>query len=182
MQDDNFDLDFTKVMRVISAATPPAPAPAAVPAPVAAPPRRAANFVCYARANTGRKATGDDAPVLVVEDHEGSRRLLGKMLALFGLPVRESADNRECARELRRPPLPRLILLDVGLPRVDGFQILSHLRAHPQTGQIPVVMLTARSDQKDVVRGLMLGADGYLSKPFSVKALRSVIDTVLWKQ
>ena len=51
-----------------------------------------------------------------------------------------------------------------------------------QTGAIPVVMVTARSDQKDVIRGLMLGADGYLSKPVSVKALRSVIETVLWKQ
>lgn len=185
--DEDFDLDFTKVLRVVvpsvtlapvaRAATPEVPVETTVAAA-----RPAGNIVCYARASAGGNAARADAPVLVVEDHEGSRKLLAKMLSLMGLPVRVCADNREFARELRQPPLPRLILLDVGLPRVDGFQILSHLRAHPQTGTIPVVMVTGHSDQKDVIRGLMLGADGYISKPVSVTALRSVIETVLWKQ
>lgn len=184
-QEDDFDLDFTKILRAMPPPAAPAPevraAEAGPPAAPGAPPR-AGNLVCYARASAAGRAARADAPVLVVEDHEASRRMLEKMMELLKLPVRSAADNREFARELRQPPLPRLILLDVGLPRVDGFQILSHLRAHPQTGAIPVVMVTARSDQKDVIRGLMLGADGYLSKPVSVKALRSVIETVLWKQ
>jgi CheY-like chemotaxis protein len=188
----DLDLDFTKCfavpasLRVAPApkpvTPPPAPPPVAVvaapPAPVvAAPP---GNLVCYARPSTALSAA-DNAPILVVEDHEPSRRLLEKMLQLQGFSVRLAADSRECAVELRKPPLPRLILLDVGLPRVSGFQILSHLRQHPQTGAIPVVMVTACTGDKDLARGLSLGVEGYLSKPIAVKALRTIIETVLWK-
>jgi len=180
-QDSDFDLDFTKCFKAVTAAAVPVPAPRAQPGAAAAS-RPAGDIVCYARANARGAMVGEDAPVLVVEDHEGSRRLMEKMMELMKFPVRTAADNREFARELRQPPLPRLVLLDVGLPRVDGFQILSHLRSHPQTSAIPVVMVTGRSERKDVIRGLTLGADGYVSKPVSFKALQSVIETVLWKQ
>jgi CheY-like chemotaxis protein len=191
----DLDLDFTKCfavpasLRVAAAArpvTPPPPPPP--PAPVVAAPPVAleaappGNLVCYARAGAGRPAAAKDASVLVVEDHEPSRRMLEKMLQLQGFTVRVAADSRECARELRKPPLPRLILLDVGLPRVSGFQILAHLRQHPQTSAIPVVMVTACTGDKDIARGLSLGVEGYLSKPIAVKALQSIIGTVLWKQ
>ena len=176
----DLDLDFTKVFRVPAslrpeAAKPPPPPP--VPQPAGPPP----NLVCYARPGAAREVPAD-APVLVVEDHEPSRRMMIAMLQRQGLPVRAAADSRECARELRTPPLPRLILLDVGLPRISGFQILSHLRQHPQTAAIPVVMVTASAGDKDLMRGLSLGAEGYLAKPVSVKALQSIIDTVLWKR
>ncbi len=166
-QEIDLDLDFTKSFSVVK--------PAAAT-------QRAGNLVCYARHNAVPRAAAADAPVMVVEDHDASRRMLEKMLLSQGFPVRVAADNREFARELRKPPLPRLILLDVGLPRVDGFQILTHLRLHPQTSQIPVVLVTARTEDQDLRRGLSLGVDGYLSKPISIKALQSVIDTVLWKQ
>ena len=175
----DLDLDFTKCFAVPvslrAAAAPEAELPAPRPA---APP---SNLVRYARPASRRPAAAGDAPVLVVEDHEPSRRLLEKMLQLQGFSVRVAGDSRECARELRRPPLPRLILLDVGLPRVSGFQILSHLRQHPQTSAIPVVMVTASAGDQDLMRGLSLGAEGYLSKPVAVKALQSIIETVLWK-
>ena len=187
-QEADLDLDFTRFF----AARPPAPpwqevaAPAVPVAPtapaVAAAPGKAANLVCYARADASREAAASDAPVLVVEDHEPSRRMLEKMLQMKGYPVRSAADSREFAAEMRKPPRPRLILLDVGLPRVNGFDLLGYMRQHPQTQTIPVVMVTARTDRKDVMRGLALGADGYLSKPVSVAALQSVIETVLWKQ
>jgi CheY-like chemotaxis protein len=175
--DDCFDLDFTQVGRLpaIARAAPPAPAPA--PPPAAS--RSRTNLVCYARA--GRGAGPAEAPVLIVEDHEGSRSLLEKILRLHGHAVRAAGENREMARALREPPLPKLILLDVGLPRVDGYTILTHLRAHPQTSAIPVVLVTARAGQADVIRGLTLGAEGYVSKPVSVSALRTVLETVLWK-
>lgn len=183
-QEVNFDLDFTKCFLAVRPVAPnaaliPTAAPRAPVESAVAP--RAGTLVCYARPNAARSAAAADAPVLVVEDHEASRRVLEKMLLLQGFPVRMAADNREFARELRKPPFPRLILLDVGLPRVDGFQILTHLRLHPQTSQIPVVLVTARTDERDIRRGLSLGVDGYLSKPISVKALKSVMDTVLWK-
>jgi len=188
----DLDLDFTKCfavpasLRVTAAPRPVTPPPP--PAPVLAAPPAAVdagppgNLVCYARAPGARPSAAKDAPVLVVEDHEPSRRMLEKMLQLQGFTVRAAADSRECARELRKPPLPRLILLDVGLPRVSGFQILTHLRGHPQTSAIPVVMVTACTGDKDLARGLALGVEGYLSKPIAVKALQSIIGTVLWKQ
>jgi CheY-like chemotaxis protein len=183
-QESDFDLDFTKCFPVVKPAAAPAPAPRVpqVPAAAAAVPQQASDIVCYARAVGGSEKIPENAPVLVVEDHEGTRRMMEKMMELLKFPVRVAADSREFARELRQPPAPRLVLLDVGLPRVDGFQILSHLRAHPRTKSIPVVMVTGRSERKDVIRGLMLGADGYVAKPVSLAALRSVIETVLWKQ
>jgi CheY-like chemotaxis protein len=181
-QEADLDLDFTKVFRVPASLRPeppaPAPAPAPTPAAVAASPP---NLVCFARTGSAR-AVPVDAPVLVVEDHEPSRRMMGALLQRQGFPVRLAADSRECARELRKPPLPRLILLDVGLPRINGFQILSHLRQHPQTAAIPVVMVTASAGDKDLMRGLTLGAEGYLAKPVNVKALQSILEVVLWKR
>jgi CheY-like chemotaxis protein len=189
----DLDLDFTKILRVPAAlrapavhaaVTPKVEAPVPQPAPQPAAPvakQPPASVVCYARA-AARPAPAGDAPVIVVEDHEPSRRMMEKLLQLQGFKVRAAADSREFAREMRLPPLPCLILLDVGLPRVNGFQILGHLRQHPQTSRIPVVLVTAHTADKEVMRGLSLGAEGYLSKPVSVKALQAVIETVLWKQ
>lgn len=184
----DLDLDFTKILRVPASLrpAPPAPkveAPLPPPAPQSAPiaAKQPASLVCYARAAARPTPTGD-APVIVVEDHEPSRRMMEKLLQLQGFKVRAAADSREFAREMRTPPMPCLILLDVGLPRVSGFQILGHLRQHPTTSAIPVVLVTAHTADKEVMRGLSLGAEGYLSKPVSVQALKAVIETVLWKQ
>lgn len=181
-QEIDLDLDFTKMFRVPASLRPqPAPPPAVPVAAEAQPAAPPANLVCYARAGAKREVPAD-APVLVVEDHEPSRRMMAALLQRQGFPVRVAADSRECARELRKPPLPRLILLDIGLPRISGFQILSHLRQHPQTATIPVVMVTASAGDKDLMHGLSLGAEGYLSKPVSVKALQSILEVVLWKR
>jgi CheY-like chemotaxis protein len=180
-KDDQFDLDFTRVFRPVA---PLAAAPVPSPVPPVAPlqPKPPGNLVGLARARAERTAAEPGAGAIVVEDHEATRKLLERILMTQGFAVRAAGDSREMVRELRKPPLPRLILLDVGLPRIDGFQILSRLRAMPQTAAIPVVMVTARSDYGDVMRGMTLGADGFLSKPVSVRALREVIETVLWKQ
>jgi CheY-like chemotaxis protein len=178
----NLDLDFTKYFpAAVPARYPVASAPASAQVPRSVAPRAATpvNLVCFAKAPSAMGTTNPDAPVLVLDDHEGSRRLLEKAIGLYGFPVRAVADVREFAKALRRPPLPRLILLDVGLPRGNGFQILVHLRLHTQTSSIPVVMVTARSTSSDVVRGLSLGADGYLAKPITLNALRGILDTVL---
>ena len=178
-QEIDLDLDFTKVFRVPDSLRPePAQPP---PPPASQPSGPPGNRVCFARPGAAR-AVPADAPVLIVEDHEPSRRMMAALLQRQGFPVRAAADSRECARELRTPPLPRLILLDVGLPRISGFQILSHLRQHPQTAAIPVIMVTAAAGDKDLMRGLSLGAEGYLAKPVNVKALQSILEVVLWKR
>ena len=175
--EDLTDLDFTQMMR----ARPPAPAAAAQSDAEIGRLREghAGNFICYARAGAVARPATADAPIVVVEDDATTRQLLGKALVSLGYPVRGAADGAQFQQLLRKPPLPRLILLDVELPQVNGFKILAVLRQHPQTSAIPLVMLTARSENKDLLHALSLGADGYLSKPVSVAALRAVIDRLL---
>ena len=169
------DLDFTRPPAA-SAQAAPRRAPGedkriGVPVPGAA-----GNLICYARRLPGRPAAATKTPVVVVEDDQGSRALLEAVVSSLGFPVRAVADAKEFLETLRQPPLPQLILLDVELPRVSGFKLLSVLREHPQTSEIPVILVTGRSDNKDLLQGMSLGAAGYLSKPVAVATLRSMID------
>jgi CheY-like chemotaxis protein len=137
------------------------------------------NLVTYVRMGAERAAVPDDAPVLVVDDDEDTRRLMERAMVLHGLPVRTAADSKELAQAMRKPPQPRLILLDVDLPGTNGFRILQLLRQNPQTAAIPIVMVTSHSEASDVIQGLSLGVDAYLSKPFTVNTLRVVVAKVL---
>ena len=142
-------------------------------------PGHAGNFVHYLGAKPRRVAAAADSPVIVVEDDEITRRVLERALGLQGYPVRACADSRGFLQVLRKPPLPRLVLLDVELPQVNGFKILTLLRQHPQTMDIPVVMLTGCSESKDLLHGVSLGADGYLSKPVKLETLRAMLAKLL---
>ena len=194
---DLTDLDFTQVLRArvpvpaAAAAVAPAPAPAPAPAKAAEVTLRGdfeigrlreghpGNFITYARAGFPSAPVTSDAPIVLVEDDDITRQLLAKALATHGYPVRCAADSRQFQALMRTPPLPRLILLDVELPRVSGFKILAVLRQHPQTSAIQLVMLTARTESKDLLHALSLGADGYLSKPVTVATLRLTVDRLL---
>jgi CheY-like chemotaxis protein len=196
---DLTDLDFTSVAL---RPRPPAPRPAPPPAPrveasrpvceetpratpqVAPRPEfeigtlragQAGNLICFAR-NGVASAAASEAPIVVVDDDESIRRLLEKVLGALGYPVRTAADGQEFMQLMRKPPLPRLVLLDVELPKVNGFKILTALRRHPPTSALPLVMLTARSESKDLLHALSLGADGYLSKPVTVATLRATVE------
>jgi CheY-like chemotaxis protein len=177
-QDNLIDLDFTK---------PPVPAKTASPeAPLRADaevgalgPGHAGNTVFFLAARPRRVVAVADAPIALVEDDEVTRRVLERALALQGHPVRASAHGRDFLQSLRKAPLPRLVLLDVELPEVTGFKLLTLLRQHPQTAGIPVVLLTARSESKDLMHGLSLGADGYLSKPVKIETLRALLGRLL---
>jgi len=142
-------------------------------------PGKGGNFIAYARRDAKRSPASPDAPVLVVEDEDDTRRLLERVLVLEGYPVRTAADSAQFLQAIRKPPLPRLILLDIELPRISGFKILALLRQHPQTSVIPVVMVTARSETKDVLQAMSLGADGYLSKPVTLQMLRATLERIL---
>ncbi len=172
------DLDFTK---------PPIPERKAAQEPVARPDLeigslragQAGNFVCFLAAKPRRVAAGADAPVMVVEDDDVTRRVLERALTLQGYPAVASAHGRAYLQTLKKPPLPRLVLLDVELPEVNGFKLLTLLRQHPQTAGIPVVLLTGRSESQDLLHGLSLGADGYLSKPVRLDTLRAMLEKLL---
>jgi Response regulators consisting of a CheY-like receiver domain and a winged-helix DNA-binding domain len=71
------------------------------------------------------------------------------------------------------------VLLDVALPDADGFQILERIRGNPKIRNLPVIMMTGKSEVTDVARGLSLGADGYVTKPFKISGLVQAVNTVL---
>ena len=117
--------------------------------------------------------------ILVVEDDDDTAALAVRALERGGYAVGRARDSMETATYLKRLVVPELILLDVELPGLDGFKMLSHLRAHPKLATVPVVMFTSRSSREDVVRGITLGADGYIAKPIAPKTLLEIVRKVL---
>jgi len=101
------------------------------------------------------------------------------VLASEGFKVHVAKDRAEIVAELRRPPRPDLVLLDVSLPDVDGFEVLLKIRAHPVLKILPVVMLTAKATREAVLSGLAGGADGYITKPFEIDVLLKAVKVVL---
>jgi two-component system KDP operon response regulator KdpE len=108
--------------------------------------------------------------ILVVEDEEDILELISYNLAREGYRVSSASSGEEGLRVALRDK-PDLVVLDIMLPGIDGIEVCRRLKADPQTRYIPVVMVTAKGDEADVVTGLELGADDYLTKPFSVGEL-----------
>jgi two-component system, OmpR family, response regulator len=117
--------------------------------------------------------------VLVVEDEARLATLLKHVLANEGFDVRTAKDRNEIVAEFRRGPRPDLVLLDVMLPDVDGFEVLQKIRQHPGLKDVPVVMLTAKATRGAVLKGLAGGADGYITKPFEIDVLVKAVNVVL---
>ncbi len=113
--------------------------------------------------------------ILVVDDEPRMRRFVHMNLDLEGYEVIE-ADNGVRALERVRDDMPDLVVLDVMMPDLDGYETLAHIR---ETSSVPVIMLTVKGDEDDRIRGLDLGADDYVTKPFSPRELSSRIRAVL---
>lgn len=113
--------------------------------------------------------------ILIVEDESRMARFIRLNLEHDGFQVFESVRGRDAIRRAREE-FPDLILLDVMLPDIDGFEVLSRIR---EESDVPVIMLTAKGEEDDRVRGLELGADDYVPKPFSPRELVSRVRAVL---
>ena len=122
----------------------------------------------------GRKYT-----VLVVDDDPDLTKLLKTYFSLEGFVPRAAASGAELVRAFRQPPLPDLVLLDVGLPDANGFDVLVKMRRHPVLKSVPVIMLTAEATREAVLKGLRAGADGYVTKPFEPDAVTMAVKAVL---
>ncbi len=120
----------------------------------------------------------DRRHVLVVDDEPDVLLLCRVNLEFEGYVVTEASDGVE-AMERVRERLPDIILLDVMMPRMDGWQVLKALKDDPQFSDIPVVMLTAKVQDQDQIRGWSSGAAEYITKPFSPLSLSQVLDDVL---
>lgn len=116
--------------------------------------------------------------ILVVDDEEDILELVRFNLSKEGYQT-ICADTGERAAEIARSEMPDLIVLDLMLPGMDGLEVAKFLKNKPETENIPIVMLTAKGEESDVVTGLELGADDYITKPFSPKILLARIKAVL---
>jgi CheY-like chemotaxis protein len=116
--------------------------------------------------------------VLVVDDELAMRALCRVNLTVSGMAVVEARDGRE-ALALVAAERPDLILLDVMMPGLDGWEVAERLAADPDTREIPIVFLTARADTADRVRGRDLGAVGYVTKPFDPVGIADLVERTL---
>ncbi len=118
------------------------------------------------------------ARIVVVEDEEDIRELLEYVLTREGFAVTSVSDGRKGLAEVRKQ-LPDLVLLDLMLPGMDGLEVCSQLKQDEDTREVAVVMLTAKGEESDIVVGLRLGADDYVTKPFSSKELVARLQAVI---
>jgi DNA-binding response OmpR family regulator len=121
----------------------------------------------------GRRATG--GMILLVEDDESVGTLVRTYLDRNGYRVCWVRTGEEALAEITRHPI-RIVVLDIGLPDIDGFEVCRRIRAR---SEIPILMLTARDEEPDRVAGLEIGADDYVSKPFSPRELLARVKAIL---
>jgi len=129
----------------------------------------------------GPKVTRLKRKVLLVDDEDSLRRVMKDLLEREGYVVSEARDGVQALDQVDRTG-PDVIVLDLNLPGLDGYGVLSHLRSRPATADIPVVVLTAKGDEDNEVRVFELGADDFLTKPFRARALSARLDAVLGRR
>ncbi|MFS0655208.1 response regulator transcription factor [Bacillus sp. 179-C3.3 HS] len=113
--------------------------------------------------------------ILLVDDESDMLELIGSFLQKQGFHTLTAQSGVEALRLLEKEPID-LVVLDIMMPDMDGFEVCHHIR---QTSQIPILFLTARSYEEDRIRGLEMGADDYMMKPFSLRELAARIETML---
>jgi len=126
-----------------------------------------------------KPADGAKLVVMLVDDDAELGKMLRTYFALEGFAARTATNRAEIVAALRQAPVPDLVLLDVTLPDADGFEVLAKMRQHPALKGVPVIMLTAKATREGVLKGLLSGADGYLTKPFEIDTLMRAVRAVL---
>ncbi len=134
------------------------------------------NLLLIDRISTTREGTM--TKILVIEDEETVRENILELLDAEGFEA-IAAENGRIGLSLAQQHLPDLILCDVRMPELDGYGVLSALRSKPETATIPFLFLTAKAAKTDLTMGLDLGANAYITKPFTLVELLSAIEETL---
>jgi DNA-binding response OmpR family regulator len=119
--------------------------------------------------------------VLVADDEDDIRQLVRYRMEKAGYEVIEAADGEQ-AVSLAQQRLPALAIVDVMMPKADGYEVTRRLRGDETTSRIPIILLTARAQEADVQRGFDAGADDYIRKPFSPQELRARVQAILGRR
>jgi two-component system, OmpR family, response regulator len=131
------------------------------------------------RAQAPKLLNPQNIRVLIVDDDEATGKLIELTLHAAGCKTRRARNRQEIAQALAEKPLPHLVLLDILLPDANGFDVLNRIRHHPALEKIPVMLLSALGERKDVTRGLTLGADGYITKPVLPSVLLKAVEATI---
>lgn len=115
---------------------------------------------------------------MLIEDDETIRAALKRVLEGEGYRVLAAADGTQLSSVLDDAALD-LIMLDVGLPWINGFELAEMMKAHPDLKDIPLVFLSARTSEADVKRGFEVGADDYIKKPFDLEKVKRTVNTLI---
>lgn len=116
-------------------------------------------------------ANGHRESAIVVEDHAHVRYLVEQLLEREGFDVTALPDGREAAEFIVQHEPPDVVILDLMLPYLDGFELAQLIRAHPRWRAVPIIMLSGRSQEEDVVRALESGVNDYVPKPYNPREL-----------
>ena len=121
--------------------------------------------------------------ILVADDDRMIRRIILAKLSGLGYMIEEAADGQEALERLQNGEAPDLLVTDQLMPRMNGLQLVREIRASddPVIAALPVIMLTSKSQEQDVIEGLKVGMDDYVSKPFSPDELAARVGAVLWR-
>ena len=119
--------------------------------------------------------------VLVAEDEDQISYLLNFMLTREGYKVKVVNDGQEAMDAIAVMDIPKLVLLDIMMPHYDGYQLVEHIRTNTDWKNVPIVMLTAKSQEKDIIKALEGGANDYLVKPFQPAELISRLKMLINK-
>jgi len=177
--------ELTRVVDIPAEPEAPARPPAAVPVARECPSPVSTVFDLleeHAPPARGSGAHGQPASkVLLVDDEDSLRKVMKDLLERDGYIVTEARDGVQALDQVDRVG-PDIIVLDLNLPGLDGYGVLSHLRSRPATANIPVIVLTAKGDEDNEVRVFELGADDFLTKPFRARALSARLEAVLGRR